>query len=200
MQREFHENKWWGDFELLAGVSRREPEAFQEIMERYAGPVVNLAYRFLGNRADAEEIAQEAFLRLYRNPPQLNPSSKLFTWLYRVAVNLCLDRLRRRGRQPPMASLEAPAGLESEEPLAGKIADSVSRGPRETAAGAETVEAVRRAVGSLPAALRVPLVLSALEELPHAEIAQILRTSPKAVERRISRARALLKQRLQPYL
>ena len=169
-------------------------------MERYAGPVVNLAVRFLGNRADAEEIAQEAFLRLYQRPPRLDPSSKLFTWLYRVTVNLCMDRLRKQSRTPPLDSLDVPAGPESGEPLAEKIASRVSRNPRETAAGTEAAEAVRRAVASLPAELRAPLVLSALEELPHAEIAGILEISPKAVERRIARARDLLKQRLQPYL
>ncbi len=164
-------------------------------MERYAGAVVNLAYRFLGNRADAEEIAQETFLRLYQHPPQLDPSSKLFTWVYRVTANLCLDRLRKQSRTPFTVSLDG-----EEEPLAGRIADSVSRGPRETAAGTEAAEAVRRAVAALPADLRAPLILSAIEELPHAEIAEILQISPKAVERRISRARDLLKQRLQPYL
>ncbi|MDO8730763.1 MAG: sigma-70 family RNA polymerase sigma factor [Candidatus Omnitrophota bacterium] len=177
------------DFDLVAGISRREPEAFHEVMERYAGPVVNLAYRFLGNRADAEEISQETFLRLYQTPPRLDPSSKLFTWLYRVAVNLCMDRLRKQSRTPPMDSLE-------DLP----VASPSSRSPRETAAGTETAAAVRRAVASLPDDLRAPLVLSALEDLPHAEIANILEISPKAVERRLSRARALLKTRLQPYL
>jgi len=189
-----------GDHELVKGIAAREPEAFHEVMEHTAGRVVNLAVRFLGNRADAEEIAQETFLRLYQHPPRLDPSSKLFTWVYRVAVNLCMDRLRKQSRTPPMDSLDLPSGPESDEPLAGKIAGPVSRNPRETAARTETAEAVRRAVASLPAELRAPLVLSALEELPHAEIAQILEISPKAVERRLSRARALLKQRLQPYL
>jgi RNA polymerase sigma-70 factor (ECF subfamily) len=179
------------DFDLVAGVSRREPEAFHEVMERYAGPVINLAYRFLGNRADAEEIAQETFLRLYQRPPRLDPSAKLFTWVYRVTANLCLDRLRKQARTPPLDSVDVPEGPEP---------SSASRGPRETAAGTETAEAVRRAVTALPVELRAPLILSALEELPHAEIARILGLSPKAVERRISRARALLKQRLQPYL
>ena len=169
-------------------------------MERYAGPVINLAVRFVGNRADAEEIAQEAFLRLYRHPPRLDPSCKLFTWAYRVTVNLCLDLLRKRRREPPTDSLDVPADPEGSEPLAGQIPGRGSMSPREQVAGSETAEAVRRAVASLPAALRAPLILSALEELPHAEIARILELSPKAVERRISRARSLLKSRLQPYL
>ena len=170
-------------------------------MERNAGPVVNLAFRMLNNRADAEEIAQETFLRLYLHPPHLDPSSKLFTWLYRVAMNLCLDELRRRNRVPPLSSLDAPAGPgDEEESLADRIAGSSTELPLRKAAAAETAEAVRKAVGSLPAGLRAPLVLSSLEGLPHAEIAQILGIRSKAVERRIARARALLKSRLHPYL
>ena len=189
------------DRDLLDGISRREPEAFHELMERYAGPVVNVAFRFLETQADAEEIAQETFLRLYQHPPQLDPSSKLFTWLYRVAVNLCLDQLRKRRRAPLFTSLDLPAGPEEEgESLAGKIPDASAVIPRERLAHSELVEAARKGIASLPAALRAPLVLSSLEELSHAEIAQILGLSPKAVERRISRARSLLKHRLQPYL
>lgn len=187
------------DKTLVEGVSRREPEAFHELMERYAGPVVNVALRFLGNRADAEEVAQETFFRLYRTPPQLEPASRLFTWLYRVAVNLCLDRLRKEGRRPPQESLDAPAGPD-ETPLAERLPDRSAAAPRDKAVASDTERAVRRAVDSLPEALRAPLVLSALEGLSHSEIAQILRVSPKAVERRVARARELLKQRLAPYL
>ena len=189
------------DFELVEGISRREPEAFHALMERYAGPVVNVAFRLLGNRADAEEIAQETFLRLYQHPPHLDPSAKLFTWVYRVAVNLCLDQLRKRSRGPLFTSLDLPADAEEQgEPLAGKIPDPSAVIPRERLARSELAEAARKAIASLPAGLRAPLVLSSLEELPHSEIAQVLGLSTKAVERRISRARALLKTRLQPYL
>ncbi len=166
-------------------------------MDRYAGPVVNLAHRFLNNRADAEEIGQEVFLRLYQHPPHLDPSSKLFTWLYRVTVNLCLDRLRGRARVPPLDSLDQPE--EGQASLAEKVAGPSSAHPREKAATAELAEAARRAVSSLPEPLRASLLLS-LEELSHSEIARILEISPKAVEHRLSRARALLKTRLQPYL
>lgn len=151
-------------------------------MERYAGPVVNLAFRFLDNRADAEEIAQETFLRLYQHPPRLDPSAKLFTWAYRVAVNLCLDRLRKRRRAPLFISLDLPA--DPEEPgelLGGKIPDPSAVIPRERLARSELAEATHKALASLPVALRAPLVLSALEELSHAEIAGVLEISPKAV-------------------
>lgn len=191
-----------GDRELLARVSDRDPEAFQLLMERYAGPITNLAFRFLDSRPDAEEIAQETFLRLYEHPPRLPENIRLFTWLYRVAVNLCIDRLRRSRRSPVTISLDLPAETEEsgEENFHQRLSPPGLPTPREQAARSELAEAVRRAVAHLPAGLRAPLLLSTMEELSQQEIAEILGLSPKAVERRLSRARSLLKARLQPYL
>ncbi|MBI3323622.1 MAG: RNA polymerase sigma factor [Candidatus Omnitrophica bacterium] len=189
------------DQELLAGIAGRDPEAFRTLTERYAGPVINLAYRFLDSRPDAEEAAQEVFVRLYQSPPQLGPSAKLFTWLYRVTANLCIDMLRRRRRAPQMVSLEEAAAPGDEgQPLREELIAGPSESPRQRLARSELAAAARRAIAGLPMEMRAPLVLSTLEELSHAEIAQILGVSPKAVERRIARARDLLKARLQPYL
>lgn len=190
------------DQDLLSGIAARDPEAFQSLLERYGGPVVNLAYRFLNSRPDAEEIAQEVFLRLYQRPPKLEPSTRLFTWIYRVTANLCLDALRRQRRRPGVVSLDLPADPEEleGEPLREKLPHPSGVTPREQMARSELAAATRRAVAGLPEALRAPLVLSTLEELPHEAIGQILGLTPKAVERRIARARELLKARLQPFL
>ena len=169
-------------------------------MERHAAGVVNLAFRFLGSRPDAEEAAQEVFLRLYQRPPPLGPSTKLFTWLYRVTANLCIDLLRKRKTAPVTLSLEEePPGGEGLS-LSEELAAPAAAVPREQVARAELAAAARRAVLSLPFSLRAPLILSTLEGLPHGEIGQILRISPKAVERRLARARELLKARLSPHL
>ena len=188
------------DQELLAGIADRDSEAFRTLTERYAGPVINVAYRFLDSRPDAEEVAQEVFVRLYRSPPRLEPSARLFTWLYRVTVNLCLDALRRRRRTPPMVSLDEPAGPGEEAPLGDRLAAGSPDSPRQRLARSELAAAVRRAVADLPADLRAPLILATLEELSHAEIAEILGITPKAVERRVARARDLLKARLRHHL
>jgi len=187
---------------LLSGIADRDPEAFRQLLERYGGPVMNLAFRFLGSRADAEEIAQEAFLRLYQRPPRLDPSARLFTWIYRVTVNLCLDALRRRGRAPQTVSLDLPADPEGQEgdPLRERLPHPSGATPREQLARSELAAATRRAVAALPQSLRAPLVLSTFEELPQEAIGQILGLSTKAVEHRLARARALLKSRLAPFL
>ncbi len=170
-------------------------------MGRFSGPVTNLAYRFLENRPDAEEVAQEVFLALYQRPPQLHPEVRLFTWLYRVTVNRCLDVLRKRRRTPPALSLDqSEPSAEEGEPLGQRIPQTSARLPSEQAAQTELLAALRRAVASLPAQLRAPILLAACEGLSQDEIGQILGLSPKAVERRIHRARQLLRTRLQPYL
>ena len=190
------------DQQLIAGVASRDPEAFRALMERYGSGVINLAYRFLGTVADAEDAAQDVFLRLYQHPPQLAPSGKLFTWLYRVTVNRCLDLLRQRPQGAKILSLDEPlpGGEESETTLAEKLPAPAGTSPRDQMVQAELVTLTRRAVLSLPLALRAPLILSAFEELSHEGIGEILGLSPKAVERRISRARELLKTRLFPHV
>ena len=130
----------------------------------------------------------------------MSPDTKLSTWLYRVTVNLCLDLLRKRSRRPQAVSLQSPAGDEEGFPLESRIPDPSGLTPRGRLVQEERATGVRRAVGNLPAALKAPLLLSTFEGLSQQEIASILRISPKAVERRLSRARALLKQTLTPYL
>ncbi|MBI3615008.1 MAG: sigma-70 family RNA polymerase sigma factor [Candidatus Omnitrophica bacterium] len=190
------------DHELIAGILSGDPEAFRTLMERHASGVINLAYRFLGTVADAEDVTQEVFLRLYQNPPRLDPSGKLFTWLYRVTVNRCLDLLRKRPREAKVLSLDEPlaGGEESGATLADRLAAPAGGSARDQMVQAELAALTRRAVASLPAALRRPLILSTFEQLSHQEIGRILRLSPKAVERRLARARELLKARLSPHL
>jgi len=170
-------------------------------MERYASRVINLAFRFLGRLADAEDVAQDVFFRLYQHPPTLETSAKLSTWLYRVTANRCLDLLRKKPSEKSFLSLEETPSAQGEENLSlSESLASVGPSPRDKIVQAELAAHTRAAVATLPSPLRAPLILSIFEELSHEEIAQILGVSPKAVERRLSRARELLKVRLSPYL
>ncbi|MBI3318787.1 MAG: sigma-70 family RNA polymerase sigma factor, partial [Candidatus Omnitrophica bacterium] len=180
-----------------------DPEAFRALMERHGQAVINLAFRFLGTVADSEDAAQEVFLRLYQHPPHLNPSGKLSTWLYRVTANLCVDFLRKPSRRARTISLEAPLSGEGEEeaPTLGQTLPDPSAVPaRQKLIQRERAQGTREAIRRLPTELRVPLILSTFEELSHGQIGEILGLSGKAVERRLARARELLKVSLQPYL
>lgn len=189
------------DKELLSSIANRDPEAFRTLMERHAVGVINVAFRFLGTMADAEDVAQDVFFRLYQKPPTLLPNTKLSTWLYRVTVNRCLDLLRGKSRRGETISLETtPAQGQEELPLQERLADPSAPSPRDRVVQAELATFARAAVAALPEVLRAPIVLSTFEENSHQEIARILRISPKAVERRLARARELLKARLTPYL
>ena len=188
------------DRQLVAGVTRRDPEAFRTLMERNASLVINLAYRFLGTVADAEDVAQDVFLRLYQNPPHLAPEGKLSTWLYRVTANRCIDLLRSKPRQEAVSIEGTPHGEEEGvSSLAQQLPDSKA-GPRELVAQSELGILTRRAVAALPISLRGPLLLSAFEGISLQEIGEIFSISSKAAERRIARAREILRARLQPYL
>jgi RNA polymerase sigma-70 factor, ECF subfamily len=164
--------------------------ALNELMDRHAERLFHYLVRSLQNEDDAADLAQETFVRVYQNRAKFETSQKFTVWLYAIASNLVKDRYRWRSRHP-QSSLDA----ENEETganLEDNLRDS-KLGPDETLQKEESAEAVRNAIAALPEELRQPLILSVYQELPQAEIAQILKCSVKAVETRIYRARQQLR-------
>lgn len=153
--------------------------------------------RLLLDEADAADLAQETFLRVYENRKKFNPSKRFSAWLYTIANNLVRDRFRWRRRHP---QLSLDAGIVATGDDLGELLPSRAPSPSETVQSGERAEAVRRAVAALPEQLRIPLLLSEYEEKSHIEIGQILRCSPKAVETRIYRARRQLRSSLSEML
>ena len=171
--------------------------ALNELMGRHAQPLTLYLLRLLGSQAEADDLAQETFVRVYQHRDRFRPEAKFSTWFYTIATNLVRDRLRWRGRHPQV-SLEAEiadSGVSLGDTLAAAQAS-----PDETLQGAERLGAIRRAVAALPEELRLPLVLAEYEERSQAEIAEILGCSVKAVEMRIYRARQALRQNLAGWL
>lgn len=173
--------------------------ALNSLMERHAPKLFNYLIRLLQNEEDAEDAAQEAFVRVYQNRAKFDANQKFSTWLYAIATNLVKDRYRYRTRHPQV-SLDAEktaTGTDFRESLPEQ-----GPTPGERLEAKERAESVGRAVAALPAELRTPLVLSEYEGLSHTDIGQILRCTPKAVETRIYRARqqlrATLSELLQP--
>ncbi len=164
--------------------------ALNELMERHGQRLFQYLIRSLQNEEDAVDLAQETFVRVYQNRSKFDRNQKFTTWLYAIASNLVRDRYRWRSRHPQV-SLDA----ENEQTETG-IKDrlrSFDQTPDQNLEARERAESVRKAIAGLPADLREPLILSVYEELPQAEIAQILKCSVKAVETRIYRARRQLR-------
>ena len=167
--------------------------ALNDLMERHGPKLFNYLIRCLQNEEDAADIAQETFVRVYQNRAKFDTSQRFSTWLYAIATNLVKDRYRYRTRHPQV-SLDA-----ENEATGSDFRESLpERGPipSDKLAAEERAEMVRRAVADLPEELRVPLLLSEYEELPHAEIGAILKCSAKAVETRLYRARQQLRASL----
>jgi RNA polymerase sigma-70 factor, ECF subfamily len=178
---------------LIAG----QDTALNDLMERHATPAFHFLCRMVGNEDDANDLAQETFVRVFKSRDSFRTGEKFSTWLYTIAANLARNHFRWRSRHPNV-SLEA-EGDETGQPLGGTLPANLPA-PNEAAMAAERAAAVRAAVGKLPGDLREAIVLCEWEELSVAEAAVILEATPKAVESRLYRARQMLRERLKGWL
>jgi RNA polymerase sigma-70 factor, ECF subfamily len=170
---------------------------YEAIVQRYARHVYNIAYRMTGNEADARDLSQEAFLRVYRALRRVEPGAPLESWLYRIVSNLYIDLLRRRPRQR-VESLDAPIATPRGE-LVRELPD-VAANPEAIFEREQIDTAIQQALGTLSAELRMVVVLSDVEGFSYEEIATILHVPLGTVKSRLHRARQILQDRLRPYL
>lgn len=171
--------------------------SLNDLMERHATPVFQFLCRMLGNEDDANDLAQETFVRVYRARTSFRIDHKFSTWCYTIAANLARNQFRWRARHPTV-SLDA--DTEGMGQSIGSTLLASQPGPSEQALVAERAAAVRAAVNRLPEELREALVLCEWEDLSVAEVAAILETTPKAVESRLYRARQVLRERLKKWV
>ena len=183
------------DEHLMLRVGRGERAAFDEIVRRYSRKMVNVAYQIVGEREQAEDIAQETFLRAYKSAARYTEMAKFSTWLYTIAINLCRNELRRRKFRP--YSLEEMAEREDEGKLRVDIADERSK-PDSDLERKETVRNVQRAIAMVPEKFRVPMVLRDIQDLSYEEIGAMLKLPEGTVKSRINRGRLRVKQILAP--
>jgi RNA polymerase sigma-70 factor (ECF subfamily) len=166
---------------LMSRVARGDQPAYRTLTRRHLPAMLGLARRVLGNTADAEDVVQEAMLRVWTHAPRWQPLAAFRTWLTRVVVNLCLDRKRRR----PWVALEA----------AGEIVDPTP-GVTEKAEQTERERSLAAAVAELPARQRAAIMLTYSEGMSNAQVAEILDTSVSAVETLLVRGKQNLRARL----
>lgn len=167
-----------------------EESALGDLMRRWGPRVRAYFLRMTGSETAAEDLAEEVFVRLYHGRTRYSPGSSphaFSSWLFGIAANLARDHLRWKKRHPTTPLEGEPDPVDPDSP--GSLAES-----------RETVEAVRRAIAQLPDELRETVILCEYEDMAHAEIAAALGCTPKAVERRLSKARELLRRALRRWL
>jgi len=174
-----------------------EEAALDALMERHASPIFQFLFRMLGDQDEANDLAQETFLRLYRARDSFRLGNRFTTWLYTIAANLARNHLRWRSRHPNLS-------LEAESAATGQSLSDVlpasSLNPGQAAEAAERRHAVHKAVAGLPDEMREAIVLCEWENLSMAEAAAIVSATPKAIENRLYRARKLLREQLGQFL
>lgn len=177
--------------------TREELARYETIIQRYARHVYNIAYRMAGNEADARDLSQEAFLRVFRALRRVEPDAPLESWLYRIVSNLYIDLLRKRPRAR-VESLDAP--LETSRGEMAREFPDIESSPEAILEREQLDVAIQHALGTLSADLRLVVVLSDIEGLAYEEIATILHVPLGTVKSRLHRARQMLQQRLRPYM
>jgi len=170
---------------------------YDGIVQRYARHVYNIAYRMTGNEADARDLSQEAFLRVYRALRRVQPGAPLESWLYRIVSNLYIDLLRRRPRAR-VESLDAPIDTPRGE-MVREFPDAAAN-PEAVFERRHIDAAIQEALSVLSQELRMVVVLSDVEGFAYEEIAAILRVPLGTVKSRLHRARQVLQMRLRPYV
>jgi RNA polymerase sigma-70 factor (ECF subfamily) len=158
--------------------------AFDLIVERHRRSVYQLCYRFVGNHEDASDLSQDVFLRAYRGLRNFRGQSSLATWLYRIGVNVCLNRVGSK----------SPLGSKSESIESHQLIDDRVESPAESVLRDERAVRVRKAIEQLPRKQRATLVLRMYHEMSHQEIAEVLGSSPGAVKANFFHALGNLKK------
>lgn len=173
---------------IIRRVQHGDAEAFGMLVEAYQKNVFNVALQMTGNREDAQDMAQEAFLKAYSSLNSFRGDSKFSSWLYRIVANVCLDFKRRQGRRPASSlTVEDDEG----EILELDIADE-SQSPERLLERKLTREAVRRGLAELPEEQRQILLLREIQGLSYEEIGEAMGLEPGTVKSRIFRARKKL--------
>lgn len=169
------------DASLVAASLEGQREAFDVIVERHRRAVYQVCYRFVNNHEDAGDLAQEAFVRAWRGLRSFKGQAAFSTWLYRIAVNLCLNRVSAKKPETVPIDADRFIDLRAEDPSTGLVRD-------------ERAAAVRRAIAALPEKQRATLILRAYHDLPHQQIADILGSSVGAVKANFFHALGNLKK------
>ena len=176
------------DTQLVARSLKQDHEAFGQLIDRHASAIVNLAYRMVGNQAEAEDLAQEAFLAAFKALPSFRADAKFSTWLYRIASNKCKDWLRVK--RPGQGQYD----VDADEQLDFHVAED--RTPEALLSQQQVAQELERAIQRLPPLYREAFVLKHLEGLSYEEMEEILGVSGDTLKMRVYKGRVQLSREL----
>lgn len=182
------------DVALMLRVGKGDEAAFEQLIERHQQTVIGTVAKMLGNASDAEDIAQQVFIRLWKCAPRYQPTAKFTTFMFTIARNLVFNESRRRSRKREYSMDEREDDFHLQTP------DQQTATPDEGLLHAELQHAVDQAIANLPEKQRLAVILRRYEGMPYDEIANVLNLSIPAVKSQLFRARHSLRDSLQRYL
>jgi len=188
----------FSDIQIIGKVIDGDKSAFNELMDRYEKPILNFAYRLLSSRTEAEDVTQEVFLRAYKNIETFEFRAKFSTWLFKIARNLCLNKLRHTLHFPTF-SIDKPVKGD-EHDFQRQIEDKKQVSPASNLLKKELQDIVRAVLDSLPKNQKIAVVLRRYEYMSYEEISIIMSCSVSAVKSILNRAKQTLKNRLEYYV
>ena len=186
------------DAALMLRVKQGDMAAFTTLVEKYQQPVMNLAARTLRDQTEAEDLAQNVFIQVFKSAARYQSTAKFSTWLFTIARNLCLNEIRRRSRHPA-ESLDAPHPDQEDQPK-HQFEDVKNFSPPDSLLQGELAAKIDQALADLPENQRTAILLCRQDELSYEEIAEVLGCSLSATKSLIHRGRETLKEKLKPYL
>lgn len=187
------------DIRLMLRVRDDEQAAFEELVELYHKRLVTVMHHLVSNADEAEDLAQEVFLRVYRGRKKYHPRAKFSTWLFTIANNLALNVLRNRQRRPVIPLNVRDSGPLGPRPAEQLVKDKASQ-PVQRMQQAELAGIVQQALTTLNERQRMAVVLNKFEDMNYAEIAEVMGLTTKGVKSLLSRARENLREALKDYI
>lgn len=184
---------------LIRRLKDRDEKAFREIVRRYSDQVFNMTYRMLGNREEAEDVAQEVFIIVFKSIDSFRGDSKFSTWLYRITANTCKNRIKYLARRHDRQKSEYDEGFEGDQAAGAVTAPTAPRRPDAAMAGLELELELQQAINALDEDHRLLVVLRDIQELSYEEICEIMGLPEGTVKSRLHRARAALRKKMQNY-
>ena len=187
------------DAHLVSRAIEGDLPAFERLVSRYQNKIVGYAARMLSDADEAEDVAQEVFIKAYRSLDSFRGEAMFSTWLYRITTNLCIDRMRAKKRRPQQAySLDEP--FDKEDDKGGREIADFSAEPTREVEREELRRRVREVMAEMPEKMRTILIMCDMQGMAYEEIAKVLNCPLGTVKSRLFHARADLGRRLRPYI